>query len=203
MGASCAHIKEISMNKNLVSRDPVFSAMASEAKRELDLQKKKWWYVYNLSGFIPGQTQKIFEIITDQNTDFHCQFLSISAYSYSSSANERTLFPIPNPFLTTPINYQAFAGRGLAVRISDTRAGRELTSGFVPLELIACPGWDNSSDRPFPFRYMFYRNTLIRIEIRNFDNVLRTMPSANSVNPGSSQQFEFALSGYKIAGGDQ
>ena len=165
-----------------ISADPVFSALEEEVKHERKVQAMKWWYTYTLTDQISGQTSAPYSITIEQGTDFKCCYLTASAYSYD--AGNATSFPIPGA--------TAFAGRGLTVRIIDTRAGRDLTSGDVPFELFATPGYGLSFIKPFPLHYFFARNSKIRFDIRNLDN------AARSVANGSAHQFAIAMHGYKI-----
>lgn len=163
----------------MISADPVFSSIAAEVAHERKVQAQRWNYTYTLSDQIVGQQTLPFIITIEQGTDFKSCFLTGSAFSYD--AVNASTFPIPNSAGVT-----AWAGRGLAVRITDTRAGRELTSGFVPFETIFTPGYGINFQKPYPFRYFFYRNTKLRFDIRNADNALRT------------HAFTIELNGYKI-----
>lgn len=162
-----------------ISANPVFSALEDEVKHEREVQKMKWWYTYTLNDEIAGQTSKPFTITIEQGTDFKCCYMVASAFSYDGS--NASAFPIPNGG-----GLAWWAGRGLTLRITDTRSGRELTSGDCPFELFATPGYGLSFVKPFPFRYMFLRNSKIRFDIRN-----------NDLAAHASHKFSIALHGYK------
>jgi len=164
---------------NQVASNPVFSSIAAEVEHERTVQAQRWNYTYVISDTLAGQVAAPFTMTIEQGTDFKCCFLTASAFSYSAGA--ATTFPIPNSAGST-----AWAGRGLSLRITDTRSGRDLTSGFVPFELIGTPGYGLNFQQPFPFRYFFYRNSKIRFDIRNADAAART------------HYFAIALNGYKI-----
>ena len=80
------------------------------------------------------------------------------------------------------------AGRGMEVQGTDTGAGRELTNGFVPVELILTPGYAIGFFQPYRVNYMAKRNSKIRFDFRNRD----TAADAN-------QQVDIALNGYKYS----
>lgn len=162
-----------------ISQNPVFAAVAHELEQKREQQAVKWFYVYSVSGSVVGQATNPFNIIIEQGTDFMCHFMTASAFSYD--AGNATSFPYPNSAGNT-----AWAARGLSVQLTDTRSGREHTSGFVPLELLGTPGYGLNFQNPFPFRNLFYRNSKLRLDVRNRDNSNRT------------HYFEFALIGYKV-----
>lgn len=158
-----------------ISANPVFAALEDEIKHERTVQAMKWWYTYTLNDSIDAQTSKPFNLTIEQGTDFKCIAMVISAIGYDGVNN--SAFPVfGNPL---------WAARGLTMRITDTRSGRELTSGDMPIELIATPGYGTSFVKPFPFRYTFLRNSKIRFDIRNNDTDL-------------AHSFSVALHGYKF-----
>lgn len=173
---------------NTIAHDATFSALEQEILHERKAQAMRWWYVYTVSGYINGQTSLPFNITIEQGTDFKCLFATASVFSYDSG--NASFFPLPNPAGST-----AWACRGLSVKITDTRASRDLTSGFVAMELLATPGWGLTFQRGYPMQYFFNRNTKIRFDIRNRDSALRL--GTSDTNRGGSQQFEIALHGYK------
>lgn len=163
----------------MISDRPVFDAVAKEVEHDRELTAIRYNYTYTLSDSIVGQATLPFFITIEQGTDFSCKWMLGSAFSYDSQ--EDTDFPIPNSLGAT-----SWAGRGLSVQITDTRSGRNLTSGFVTWETIMTPGYGMNFQQPYPFRYHFYRNTKIRFDIRNRDNANRT------------HDFEIMLNGFKV-----
>ena len=161
-----------------ISADNTFAALAQEVAHERKTQAMKWWYTYVLTDEIAGQASSPFTITIEQGTDFKCCYLTASMFSYN--VKTASYFPIPN---SGGLTY--WAGRGLTMRITDTRAGRDLTSGDVPMELFATPGYGLSFVKPFPFHYFFLRNSKIRFDIRNLDSSSRT------------HGFNIAMHGYK------
>lgn len=162
-----------------ISDNPVFDAIAKEVEHDRELTAMKYNYTYTLSDSIVGQQTLPFFITIEQGTDFSCKWILGSAYSYDTVHD--TDFPIPNSLGAT-----AWAGRGLSLQITDTRSGRNLTSGFVTLETLLTPGYGLNFQQPYPFRYHFYRNTKIRFDIRNRDNANRT------------HYFDIMLNGFKV-----
>lgn len=174
-----------------IDADPVFSALADEVQHERKTQAMKWWYTYVLNDSINGQESKPFILSIEQGTDFKCMYMTASVFSFDGTAAHATSFPIPNSAGNT-----LWAGRGLTVRITDTRAGRDLTSGDVPMELFATPGYGLSFVKPFPFHYFFLRNSKVRFDIRNLDNVDRKDEAGETAYTGA-HKFSIALHGYK------
>lgn len=164
-----------------INENAVFAAMAKELKHQRVVQAQKWNYTYVLNDNIDGQVTSPFYITIEQGTDFNCQWLTASAFSYEDDQGDATTFPIPNSAGATN-----WAGRGLSVQVTDMRSGRELTSGFVPFELLGTPGYGMNFQHPFPFKYLFYRNSKIRFDVRNRDNANR------------NHEFSIALNGFKI-----
>lgn len=164
-----------------IEDSPTFSAIAAEVAHQREVQAQKYFYVYTLNDEIVGQTTAPFNIQIEQGTDFWCQWITASAFSYDADEGDETTFPIPNS-----IGALSWAGRGLSLEITDTRSARKLTSGYVPFELLGTPGYGLNFQNPYPLRYFFYRNTKIRFDVRNRDNENRT------------HEFSIALAGYKI-----
>lgn len=162
-----------------ISANSVFSALEDEVKHERNVQAMKWWYTYSLNDTIAGQTAKPFTISIEQGTDFVCKYMVASAFAYDDrGVGHTSSFPV--------FGNTAWAARGLTIRITDTRSGRELTSGDCPFELFATPGYGTSFVKPFPFRYTFARNSKIRFDIRNNDNA-----------SFADHRFSIALHGFK------
>lgn len=164
---------------NQIAANPTFAALANELLHKREVQAMKYFYCYVLNDEIAGQVTSPFSIQIEQGTDFDCKFMTASVFSYD--ADNDTDFPIPNSIGVIP-----WAGRGLSAQITDSRSGRQLTSGFVPFELFATPGYGLNFQRVFPITYLFARNSRIRFDIRNRDNADRT------------HSFSIALWGYKI-----
>ena len=165
-----------------ISESAVFSSIANEVRHQRTVQAMKWNYSYVLNDDIDGQVTQAFFITIEQGTDFQCKWLTASAYSYEDDQGDPTLFPIPNSLAA--VNW---AGRGLSLRVTDMRSGRELTSGFAAFELFGTPGYGLNFQHPYPFNYFFMRNSQIRFDVRNRDSALR------------NHQFAILLNGYKIA----
>lgn len=160
-----------------ISNNDTFSAIAQEASFEREAQKMRQDYTYALSGSLAGNQTLPFNLVIEQGSDFKSIQLTGSAYSYDDT--NATIFPVPGN--------TDWAMRGLSLRITDTGAGRELTSGDIPFELLMTPGYGLNFMQPFPFRYFFARNSLIRFVITN-----------RETNTSRYHYFEIALNGYKI-----
>lgn len=168
-----------------IAANPVFMALEDEVKHERNIQSMKWWYTYPLNDTILGQTSKPFTITIEQGTDFKCCYMVASAFGYDSVFDSS--FPV--------FGNSHWAARGLTIRMTDTRTGRELTSGDCPFELFATPGYGTSFVKPFPFRYMFNRNSKIRFDIRNNDNA--NFGTTGQPAGTGGHRFSIALHGYK------
>lgn len=162
-----------------ISQEPVFAAVANEVAHQRAMQAQKWNYTYTVSGTVTGQQTQPFVLTIEQGTDFMCKWMTASAFSYDDEND--TDFPIPNS-----AGVASWAGRGLSVKITETRSGRELTSGFVAFELLATPGYGLNFQKPFPLPYFFWRNSKIRFDVRNRDNEDR------------EHSFDIALNGFKV-----
>lgn len=171
--------------RNLRVEDDTLAAVRAELEHERKVQSARWSYVYHVSGTVgvSPNTQQ-FSIQIEQGTDFHCRFMLGSAFSYDADAGDATDFPIPNSLGVT-----TWAGRGLSVQITDTRAGRSLTDGFIPFEILFSPGYGINYQSPLRFKYHFYENSRVRFDVRN-----------NDTPAGSTREHDFNISllGYKI-----
>lgn len=174
--------QQFSRNPSLsqaISTNPVFAKVADTAQHEATQQRIRYKYVYSISDSIIGGQSSQFQIQIEQGTDFRSLFMLGSAFSYDNQ--NASDFPIPNAGAST-----AWAGRGLSVRIVDTRTSRTLTAGYVPFETLFTPGYGLNYQKPLDWRYYFLRNTILRFDIENADNANRT------------HQFSIALIGYKL-----
>lgn len=166
-----------------IAGSPVFSNILEQLKHERTVQQMRYPFVYCLSDSIAGQATQPFTLTIEQGTDFKTLFITGQAYSYEDTAGggDATTFPIPNA-----LGVADWAGRGLSAQITDSRSGRQLTSGFVPFELLFSPGYGMNFQNPLPFKYHFVKNSKVVFDIRNRDNADRT------------HYFDIALIGYKI-----
>lgn len=162
-----------------ISDDPVFSSLEHEVLHDRTVSAMRHFYTYHINGDVVGQQTLPFTLLIEQGSDFKCYAITGSCYSYDAQNNSS--FPMPNALGTT-----SWAGRGLSFQLTDTRSGRQLQSGFVPAELMLTPGYGQMFLNPFPFRYFFYRNSKLRLDVRNRDAAIRT------------HSFDIALHGYKI-----
>ena len=163
-----------------IADNGVFGAIENEVEHDKEAQAMKWNYTYHLSDSVVGQVTSPFNIVIEQGTDFKCLWITGRMFSYD--AVNATDFPVPNSLGAT-----AWAGSGLSMNMVDTRSGRTLTSGYIQMEDLITPGYGLNFQQPYPFRYLWRRNSKIQIDIRNRDNADRT------------HYFSIALNGYKIA----
>jgi len=162
-----------------IDANPVFSAIAQDVLHEREVQAMRHHFIYHVTGDVAGQQTLPFTFLVEQGADFKCFAVTGSGFSYDDSY--ASSYPIPNALGVT-----SWAGRGLSFMLTDTRSARELTSGFVPAELLLTPGYGQTFVNPYIFRYFFYRNSRIRLDVRNRDNANRT------------HSFDIAFHGYKI-----
>lgn len=164
---------------NAINQSPTFMSIQDQMLHERNAQAMRYDYVYHLSATVTGQQTQAFDITIEQGTDFKSIWLTGHCFSYD--AVNATDFPIPNSLGAT-----SWAGDGLSIQITDTRSGRQLTSGFVPAKELLTPGYGLNFQQPYPMKYYWYRNSKIRFDIRNRDNNTR------------SHTIDIALKGYKI-----
>ena len=162
-----------------IDSSPVFSSLQQEVIHDREVSAMRHYFVYELSGEVDGQQTLPFTMLIEQGSDFKCHAICGSCYSYD--ANNASDFPIPNA-----LGVADWAGRGLSFNMVDTRSGRQLTSGFNAAENILTPGYGQMFQQPFPFRYFFFRNSKLRVDVRNADNQNRT------------HSFRISFHGFKI-----
>jgi hypothetical protein len=164
-----------------IDSSATFTALAQELAHEREMQAMRHLYYYVLSGSLAGQQTQPFILSIEQGSDFKCMWITGSGFYYDSTGAAPSLFPVPNSAGLT-----RWAGRGLSMQIVDSGKGRELASGFIPLECILTPGYGLNFQNPLPFKYLWERNSKVRIDVRNRDAATTT------------HQFEIVLMGYKV-----
>lgn len=162
-----------------------FASVAHEQLHNRNIQKYKFNYTYHITANIAESQTTPVILQIDQDADFMIEKITGSAYGPVSSTGivqsaGATDFRMPG---TTT----GFAGRGITVRITDTGSGRDLTSGYVPIELFLSPGYGRQFYTPYPIKYFALRNSRLKFDFRNRD----TQTSAR-------QQIDIALNGYKF-----
>lgn len=164
----------------------VFESLVQEAAYRRAVQKNKYNYTYTVTGIIQDNTTASIILTIEQDADFYIEKITGSAYGPVDATTG-----IPSGADTSfdmPGTAGGYAARGLQVRITDTGAGRELTNGFVPLEIILTPGYDLGFITPYRVNYMAKRNSKLRFDFRNRDT--------NGAGT-AHQQVDLALNGYK------
>jgi hypothetical protein len=167
----------------MIAANPAFGAILHQLEDDRQKQAMQHNFTYYVQGSVPSQQTVPFQTVIEQGSDFKCLVMMGSAYSYDPVNGSD--FPTPNT-----VGNLDNACRGLSVRITDTRQGRELTSGFVPFETLFTPGYGQTFVKPLDYKYLFLRNTQIRFEVKNADGI---------TNPNrAAHQFAIALNGYKV-----
>lgn len=138
-----------------------------EAQNFRRIQVTKWAFIYALNVPVQNNTTLPAILTVEEDADFLCERITGSAYGPTDvngarSTASATIFPLAG----TTVGY---ADRGVMTQIKDTGAGRLLSNGFVPLETILSPGYGLSLSSPYPFKYMFKRNSKIQFDLRNRD----------------------------------
>ena len=164
-------------NPAALGDDPSFDNIEHTIDRERALQSRRWNYTYVVSGSVVGGQTIAYDMNIEQGTDFKGKVMMGRAYSYTDAAT--TSFPWPGA--------TDFAMSGLMVNITDSNAGRSLTSGFVPFECMMSPGYGIGLYQPLQWPYFLYRNSKLRFDIRNTDNSTRT------------HSFSILLNGFKLS----
>lgn len=163
----------------------VFEQVASEQIHNADVQKFKFNYTYTISALINPDTTTPFVLAIEQDADFLFTQLTGSCYG-PCDANalpvaQNTSFPMAGVGAGA-----GFAGRGITIEISDTGSSRDLTRGAVPAELMLTPGYGLQFHLPYPMKYFAARNSKIKFNFTNRDQVA-----------GARHQIDIAINGYK------
>jgi len=136
--------------------------------RQVQLSKYNFTYVLNIA--VANNTTIPAFLTVEQDADFLIERVTGSALGPTDVNGVRQLASATDfDMAGTTAGY---ADRGLMIQITDTGAGRNLTNGFVPVELFLSPGYGVSLHQPYPFRYFALRNTKFRFDIRNRDTAV-------------------------------
>jgi len=149
-------------------------AVIQEAAHFRAIQLSKYQFAYVLNIAVANNTTLPAFLTIEQDADFKIERITGSCLGPTDvngvrSVNASTIFPLAGTAVPSGAGLGAYADRGLLARITDTGAGRELTSGFIPLETILTPGYGLQKSMDFPFNYYALRNTKFRFDIRNRD----------------------------------
>ena len=161
-----------------ISDNSTFSSLAAQVTQEREAQAMRWAFVYPLSGTVVGQTTAPFILTTETGTEFRILYITGAMYSYN--AGVATSFPIPNALGVT-----AWAGDGLSCQWLDSRSGRNLSGGFIPMKLLFTPGYGTQFQNAMSYKYTLRGNSMLQFDIRNRDVAGRT------------HSFDLAFWGYK------
>jgi hypothetical protein len=143
------------------------SNVLAETENLRETQKYKYTFSYGLSVAVPNDSNKTALITIEQDADFKAEKLTGHVIAPANQNGVRqTAGATDYPLVGTTAGY---AEHGVSVKITDSGAGRELTSGFVPLELLLTPGYREQFYIPFPWTYFARRNTKLKFEFMNRD----------------------------------
>lgn len=146
----------------------VFQSVEQETKHWREMQAVKYNYTYALSGIIDEASTEPLVLTIEEDADFLIERITGSCYGPTDADGipqaANTDFPMPGIAVGA-----GFAGRGLAMQLTDMGNGRELTNGFVPVELLLTPGYDLSFHLPYPIKYYILKRSSIRVDVRNRD----------------------------------
>lgn len=172
--------------------NPVIAEIETAKK----IQRVKYWFTYTVTSTILNGSTKPLLLTIEQDADFQIQELTISC---NAPVNEDGT-PIGTGATVGETGVTDFplfgnteqASRGLTVQITDTGAGRLLTSGEIPVENIGTPAYGQQLYIPYKLKYLALRNTKLRFDVRNRDLAVTT-PS------GEDQYHEISigLTGFK------
>ena len=140
-----------------------------QAQHFRQIQMTKYAFIYTLNVPVANNTTLPALLTIEEDADFIVHSFTGSCYGPCDVNGARqtgvaTIFPLAG---TTT----GYADRGVTAKLTDTGAGRTLTSGFVPLEAILSPGYGMSPSLQtlFPFKYTIRRNSKIQFDLRNRD----------------------------------
>jgi len=151
--------------------NPVIAELETATK----IQRVKYWFTYTITSTILNGSTKPLLLTIEQDADFQIKELTIAcnapvnedgtpvgqAGSVSAGQTPVTDFPL--------FGNTAQSARGLTVQITDTGAGRVLTSGEIPVEMIGTPAYGQQLYIPYKLQYLALRNTKLRFDVRNRD----------------------------------
>ena len=166
-----------------MNRDPVFLATAQQQVYNRKVQKYKYNYTYQVAAIINASATTPQNLTITQDADFLIEKITGRAFGPVDTdgipTQSNTDFPLPG--IATG---QGFAGRGLTLRVTDQGSARDLTNGFVPVELLLTPGYGIQFYIPYPIKYFLRRNSTLQFDFRNQDTQAR-------------HSITIALNGYK------
>jgi len=168
----------------------------AEIETAKKVQRVKYWFTYTVSSTIQNGASKPLLLTVEQDADFHIHEMTMACMGAvnedgtpigtGATAGETAVTDFPL------FGNTAQAMRGLTVQITDTGAGRTLTSGEVPVENIGTPAYGQQLYIPFKMKYLAQRNSKIRFDVRNRDLAVTT-PSGDT----QYHEITIGLHGYK------
>ena len=145
----------------------VSETLLEQLAQERAVQKFKYSYTYTLNQAVPNGGTFPVTLTIEDDADFEVQKITLSAYGPTDSNGVRqTAGATDFPLAGTTVG---FADRGLQVKITDDGSGRNLTNGFVGLELFGAPGYGVQMHMPFLYKTIFKARSQIIFEFNNRD----------------------------------
>jgi hypothetical protein len=172
--------------------NPVIAEIETAKK----IQRVKYWFTYTVTSTIANGSTKPLLLTIEQDADFQILETTISCngpvnedgtpIGTGATIGETPLTDFPLFGDTTQ------AVRGLTVQITDTGAGRLLTSGEIPVENIGTPAYGQQLYIPFKLKYLALRNTKLRFDVRN-----RDLATTTPTNLTEYHEITIGLHGFK------
>jgi len=152
-------------------------SVAQDAAYFRRVQQNEYGFFYALNVPVANNNTLPAFLQIEEDADFLIERITGSAYGPCTEPGARildasTIFPLAGTAVPSGATLAAYADRGLALKMTDTGSGRELTNGFVPVETFLSPGYGVSMHVPFPFKNYILRSSKIRFDIRNRDTTL-------------------------------
>jgi hypothetical protein len=173
----------------------LFDQVQQEATKLGLLTRFKYSFTYSISVAVKNNDSKTVSLQIEQDADFFIQNITGSIIAPADVNGLRLPAQTSDFPLAGAVNAAGaligFADHGLSVKITDTGAGRTLTNGYIPLELILTPGYREQFDKPYEFKYYADRNSKLKFEFMNRDT------KAN-VGVQAYHYVTIALKGYKL-----
>lgn len=151
------------------NQDIAFASVVKNLQHEREVQKFKYNFTYTVSDQIPNDSGKPVFIIIQDDADFVPQRITLTAFGPTDQYGVRQVNAATDfPMAGTSTGY---ADRGLQVKITDSGSNRDLTNGYVNVELFGAPGYGVQMHLPFPYNTTFVARSQIRFDFKNRDSV--------------------------------
>lgn len=146
---------------------PVFNTVLDQFKHEREVQQYKYAFTYPINAAIANNSSQPISLSILEDADFRVERITLSAYGPTDQYGVRQVSASTNfPLAGIATGY---ADRGLQVKITDKGNSKDLTNGFVGLELFGSPGYGVQMHLPLPYTAMFIAASQIIFEFKNRD----------------------------------